>query len=312
MHEGDIEGMLKQADVRKAVIPAAGFGTRMFPASKAIRKEMFPIVDRDGLAKPAILLIVEEVISAGIERVILIVQREDLPVYESLFREPIRREWYDKLPETMRRTADRMAEIGERLQFVVQEEQDGFGHAVFSARDAVDEEPFLLMLGDHLCRSDVKESCAAQMVSAFRRHGASHQPAAVLGLIETPEAEISHFGAAAGDWIEPGRLLHVTTLMEKPTPGDARARLRMPGLPDGGYLTAFGQYVLPPRIFDHLDGLIRDGSRERGEFQLTTALDRMRAEEGLTGLIVRGKRFDIGLPAGYLSTLREWGSSVLT
>jgi len=287
--------------VRKAVIPAAGFGTRLFPASKATKKELFPIIDRDGVAKPAILLIVEEALQAGIEEVIIIVQEHDLKDFEAFFRTQITIENYNKLPANFREYAQRILEIGRRVIFVIQDMQEGFGHAVYCAREAVGEEPFLLMLGDHLYRSNGQKSCAQQLMEAYHRHGVS-----VVGLRRTPESQIANFGTVTGAWIEEGTLLNITEMVEKPTVDYARHNLNVPGLPEGEYLTFFGQYIIKPLIFKHLEEHIRNNVRERGEFQLTSALDRLRQEDGFLGLIIDGQRFDIGLPESYLETLRTF------
>jgi len=273
--------------VRKAVIPAAGFGTRLFPATKATKKELFPIVDRDGIAKPAILLIVEEVLKAGIEDVIIIVQEHDLEAF--------------KLPRHFQEYAKRILEIGQRVSFVIQRTQEGFGHAVYCAREAVGNEPFLLMLGDHLYRSNGGQSCAQQLVDAYSRHGIS-----TLGLRRTPEDQIANFGTVTGVWTDDERLLSVTEFAEKPTVDYARNNLRVAGLPGNEYLTVFGQYIIKPQIFDYLEEHVTNNVRERGEFQLTSALDRLRKEDGFLGLIVEGQRYDIGLPEYYLETLKTF------
>ena len=286
--------------VRKAVIPAAGFGTRLFPATKATKKELFPIVDRDGIAKPAILLIVEEALRAGVDEVILIVQEHDLEAFQSFFNVQVTIENYNKLPRHFQEYAQRILEIGRHVTFAIQETQEGFGHAVYCAREAVGSEPFLLMLGDHLYRSDGEKSCAQQLIGAYNQHGIS-----VLGLRRTPEDQIANFGTATGVWMEEeGRLLNVTEFAEKPTVDYARNNLRMAGLPEDEYLTVFGQYIIKPQIFDYLEEHIANNVRERGEFQLTSALDRLRQEDGFLGLIVDGQRYDIGLPEYYLETLR--------
>ena len=183
--------------VRKAVIPAAGFGTRLFPASKATKKELFPIVDRDGIAKPVILLLVEEALSAGIEEVIIIVQENDLNDFRSFFEVQVTIENYNKLPRHFQEYAQRILEIGRRVSFVTQTTQEGFGHAVYCARKAVGDEPFLLMLGDHLYRSTTDISCAQQLVAAYDEHRVS-----TLGLRSTPEAQLANFGTATGVWLE--------------------------------------------------------------------------------------------------------------
>lgn len=284
--------------VRKALIPAAGFGTRLFPASKATKKELFPVIGRDGVAKPAILLIVEEALNAGIEEVVIVVQEQDLEAFQSFFTTQVSIENFNKLPRRFQEYSRRILEIGRRVTFVTQTAQEGFGHAVYSARMAVGEEPFLLMLGDHLYHSDGPASCARQLLEAYQRSGTS-----VVGLRRTAESQIANFGTATGVWLEPQRLLNVTEFAEKPTVEYARGNLRVPGLPDGEYLTFFGEYVIGPQIFAYLEEHIRNNVRERGEFQLTSALDRLRQEEGFHGLIIDGRRFDIGLPESYLATL---------
>jgi UTP-glucose-1-phosphate uridylyltransferase/mevalonate kinase len=290
--------------VRRALIPAAGFGTRLFPATKATKKELFPVIDRDGIAKPAILLIVEEALEAGIDEVVIVVQQDDLEDFESFFAAQISIENFNKLAPRSQEYARRILEIGRRVRFVTQVAQEGFGHAVYCAREALADEPFLLMLGDHLYRSNVEASCARQLIEAYQRSATS-----VVGLRRTPEAQIQAFGTATGVWVEPGKLMNVTEFAEKPTPDYARTSLRVPGFPEGEYLTIFGQYVLKPRLFDYLEEHIHNNVRQRGEFQLTSALDRLRQEDGILGLVVDGRRFDIGLPEHYLDTLRTFAEA---
>lgn len=290
-----------QQKVRKAVIPAAGFGTRLFPASKATKKELFPIIDRDGIAKPAILLIVEEALDAGIEEVIIIVQETDLDDFRSFFTDQITIENYNKLSRPFQEYAHRILEMGRRVSFAIQTTQEGFGHAVYSVREAVGDEPFLLMLGDHIYRSTGDTSCARQLLDAYQKHGLS-----ILGLRLTPAQQISNFGTITGVWLEENTLLSVTEFAEKPNLDYARTNLRVPGLLDGEYLTVFGQYILKPQIFDFLHEHIVNNVRERGEFQLTSALDRLRQEDGFLGLVIEGRRYDIGLPDYYLETLQAF------
>ncbi len=289
--------------VRKAVIPAAGFGTRLFPASKATKKELFPIVDRDGIAKPVILLLVEEALSAGIEEVVIIVQDNDLEDFRSFFEVQVTIENYNKLPRQFQDYAQRILEIGRHVSFVTQAAQEGFGHAVYCVRQTVGNEPFLLMLGDHLYRSTMELSCAQQLVAAFDRHGVS-----TLGLRRTPEEQLANFGTATGVWLEDQRLLSVSEFAEKPTADYARHNLRVSGLPEREYLTVFGQYIIKPMLFDYLEEHIKNNVRERGEFQLTSALDRLRKEDGFLGLMVEGQRYDIGLPEYYLDTIRAFSN----
>jgi UTP-glucose-1-phosphate uridylyltransferase/mevalonate kinase len=290
-----------QQKVRKAVIPAAGFGTRLFPASKAAKKELFPIIDRDGIAKPAILLIVEEALEAGIEEVILIVQQADLDEFNSFFNKQITIENYNKLPRPFQDYSHRILDMGRRITFVIQTAQEGFGHAVYSAHEAVGNEPFLLMLGDHIYRSTGESSCARQLMDAYQKHGTS-----ILGLRLTPEEQIANFGTVTGVWIKDETVLNITEFSEKPNLDYARTNLRVPGLPGNEYLTVFGQYIIKPQLFSFLREHIENNVRERGEFQLTSALDRLRQEDGFLGLMIKGKRYDIGLPDYYLETLQAF------
>ena len=290
-----------QQQVRKAVIPAAGYGTRLFPATKATKKELFPIIDRDGIAKPAILLIVEEALQAGIEEVIIIVQENDLDDFRSFFCEQISIENYNKLPRHFQEYSRRLLEMGQHVRFAVQTAQQGFGHAVYSAAQMVGNEPFLLMLGDHIYRSETDISCARQLLDAYQRHGQS-----IVGMRRTPESEISNFGTLTGVWLEEEKLLNISEFAEKPNLDYARTNLRVSALPEGEYLTVFGQYILKPQVFDILKEFIDNNVRERGEFQLTSALDRLRQQDGFLGLVIEGTRFDIGLPDYYLETLKNF------
>ena len=284
--------------VRKAVIPAAGFGTRLFPATKATKKELFPVIDQDGIAKPAILLIVEEALAAGIEEVIIVVQENDLEDFQAFFNTQISIENYNKLSPAFKQYARRILEMGRRVTFAVQANQEGFGHAIYCTREFVGDEPFLLMLGDHIYRSTGSASCTQQVLEAYQEYGIN-----ILGLRRTSEDQIANFGTITGVWIEDQEIINITEFSEKPNLDYARNNLRVPDLPTDEYLTVFGLYVLKPKIFEFLEEQIVNNLRQHGEFQLTTALDRLRQEEGFTGVMISGNRYDIGLPAYYLETL---------
>ncbi len=288
--------------VRKAVIPAAGFGTRMFPATKAVKKELFPVIDTDGRAKPAILLIVEEAISAGIEEVCILVQTQDRDLFEEVFCTPPPIENFNKLSREQQEYCKHLAEIGNRITFLTQDTQEGFGHAVNCASEWVGNEPFMLLLGDHIYQSSTERSCAQQLVDTYEQCGHS-----VVGVMETPGEIVHQFGCIQGDWHDENRAsLDIKEFSEKPTVEYAEEKLRIEGLPEDTYLTVFGQYILSPKVFEFLQQNIDSNFRERGEFQLTSCLDRVRIEEGFTACAVRGRRFDIGNPEAYLRTLSEF------
>jgi len=240
-------------------------------------------------------------LDAGIEEIIIVVQPGDLEEFRSFFNDPVSIENFNKLPRHFQEYASRILDIGKRVTFVTQKAQEGFGHSIYCAREAVGEEPFLLMLGDHLYRSKGEKSCAAQLVEAYSQYGTS-----IIGLRSTPEELIANFGTVGGVWVDENRLLNITEFAEKPTVEYARNNLRAPGLADGEYLTVFGLYIVKPLVFEYLEEHIKNNVRERGEFQLTSALDRLRREDGFYGLVMDGKRFDIGLPDSYLESLSEF------
>jgi len=287
--------------VRKAVIPAAGFGTRLFPASKAMKKELFPIIDRDGRAKPVIMAIIEEAIRSGIEEICLIVQKDDQAIFEDFFCCPPRPENLNKLSEESRKYLHYIIELGHRISFAIQDTQDGFGHAVNCAKEWVGNEPFLLMLGDHLYASDSDVPCARQLMQIYEKTRDS-----VVGLKVTPADEIHLYGCATGIWKDEQSILSITEFIEKPSEEDAQTRLLVEGIEEGFYLSLFGQYILKPDIFKYLEENITHNLREKGEFQLTSCLDRLRQEDGFSGYIVKGRRFDVGVPDAYRQAILEF------
>lgn len=287
--------------IRKVVIPAAGFGTRLFPASKAIKKELFPIVDRDGRAKPVIQIIVEEAISAGIEEIGIVIQKPDRRLFEEFFCVPPPVENLNKLSKKDQDYNNYLLELGHKITFLIQESQEGFGHAVYCAREWVGGEPFLLLLGDHIYASDGEMTCAQQLVNVYTKLNQS-----TVGLKITPIEEIGKFGCVTGTWEEAGELLTITEFAEKPDVNYALNHLQTPGMDENQFLTLFGQYLLSPKIFEYLEEHIHSNFRERGEFQLTSCLERLRREEGVMGYIVKGRRFDIGIPEAYRKTVSEF------
>ncbi len=292
------------ARLRKAVIPAGGFGDQLFPSSKTLKKEMFPIIDRDGRAKPVIMVIVEQVLDAGIDEVGIIIQESDRELFEDFFHQRLPIEHLQKLPQEDQRYMQHIIDIGSKVSFIVQDGQQGFGHAVYSARQWVGKEPFILMLGDHLFTSETDKPCLQQLIEVYEKTGRS-----VVGLCETAEERIKQFGCATGVWENGGNLLSITEFAEKPSVEYARQHLDTQGIKDGHFLAVFGQYILTPHIFDLLEDNISRDAREKGSFQLTSCLDRLRQEEGFTGLRIQGRRFDIGNPEDYRQTLIEYQNS---
>jgi UTP--glucose-1-phosphate uridylyltransferase len=289
------------AKVRKAVITAAGKGTRQYPASTAVQKEMFPMVDRDGLTKPVIQIIGEEAIDSGIEEICIITQ----PGEESLYRD-----YFKRLDDDMVKAfrgkdwaileSEKLGAFGERLHFAEQHSPEGFGHAVYQAKKFVGDEPFLLLLGDHVYISDVKDRCARQLIKIFEQYMLD----AVTGVQPTVERQLHLFGTIRGNPIDPAKgIFKAELIIEKPSIEEAREKLATPGLPAGNYLAHFGMHVFSPRIFDSLEHLIKNNLREKGEIQLTAAQEHLRQQtEKYWAVITQGQRYDTGIPYGLMET----------
>ena len=265
--------------VRKAVIPAAGLGTRFLPATKAIPKEMLPIVD-----VPTIQYVVDEAIASGIEHVVLVTGRgKDALV-----------DYFDRAPELEQFLAEKgkddllamVRDIAEKCEVIAirQKEPRGLGHAVLAARPAVGDEPFAVLLGDDIFDAD--PPCIRQLIDVFEA-----RKQAVIALLEVSDAQTSAYGIIKGTPLAPG-LHQVEGMVEKPAPGTAPSRLAI-----------MGRYVLPPDIFP-LIAATPPG--KGGEIQLTDALDRLRAASGVIGCAFRGTRYDAGDKFGYLQANLEY------
>ena len=286
--------------IRKAVIPVAGLGTRMFPYTKAVPKTFLPVVTPEGVAKPVIQLIVEEALSAGAEEVALVIQPEDEPRFRSYFQTEVRPETVAKLSPAIRLEAERVMEIGKRLTFIPQHEAKGFGHAVLLAEKWVGNEAFLLLLGDHLFRSNDVRSVSRQVVDQFQAFGDSQS---VVGVYEETLARVKHYGTVTGEWVSEDTL-QLQKILEKPTEDEAQTYLAVTRLSKETFFCVNGVYALRPGIF----GKLREQACSSGgaEVQLTPALEALRREEGVKGLVVLGTHFDTGIPAIYAETVTRF------
>jgi UTP-glucose-1-phosphate uridylyltransferase len=186
-----------QHSVRKAIIPVAGFGTRLFPATKATRKEFFPIIDYDGLIKPALMVLLEELDKAGIEQIGLIIQGSDQEEYDRLFKRDVKLEHYRKLPQQMRDYNVKIQKIGRKITYIIQREQLGFGHAVYQVKQFAGDEPVLLALGDHIYHTENSMNCAAQVIDAYEKSGLL-----TVGVDNVTLDKVQHYGIVAGEFID--------------------------------------------------------------------------------------------------------------
>ena len=293
-------GMTKVSkSVTKAVIPAAGLGTRFLPATKATPKEMLPVVDR-----PAIQYVVEEAIRAGLNDVLMITGRNKRALEDHFDRVPVlESQLAEQGKDALLKAVEATNELGE-LHYVRQGDPKGLGHAVLRGKVHVGDEPFAVLLGDDLI--DEKEDLLSQMVEVQQATGGS-----VIALMEVPRESISAYGAAAIEAVEgQDGYVKVTGLVEKPAPEEAPSNY-----------AAIGRYVLSSKVFEVLENT----APGRGnEIQLTDALQTLAVGtgegEGVYGVVFKGRRFDTGDKLSYLKAnvilaseredlgpeLREW------
>jgi len=266
--------------VKKAVIPAAGFGTRFLPATKVVPKEMLPIVD-----KPTIQYIVEEAASAGIEEVILItrglkgsIERHFTPSIE--LENYLRNKGEKNLLQMIQEITDRV-----KLVFVRQKEPLGLGHAILCARKEVGQEPFAVLLGDDLI--DAPIPCIRQMIDRYERWGG-----ALIAIQKVPRSETHLYGIIEGKKIE-DRIHRIENMIEKPEKGKAPSSYAI-----------IGRYVLPPEIFGILKNVSPD---HRGEIQLTHGLRELKKKIPVFGYEFIGNRYDAGDKIGFLQANISYG-----
>ncbi len=279
--------------VRKAVITAAGRGAVPGPAADALPGAMLPVVDRDGLLKPAIQVIAEEAIESGIEEIGVIVAPGDEALFRRCFGGAGGVPGGVRAPDEQGR---RLADIARRTRFAVQPRPDGYGHAVWCAREFVGDEPFLLLVGDHLYVSNEERRCSKQVLDLAVQEGC-----AVAAVQATREHLIHRYGTVAGRRLAGhANVFQIEQVIEKPTPSTAELRLHVPGLRVGHYLCFFGMHVLTPTIFEILDRDVREDRRERGRIELTPALQELAGRERYLAVQTHGRRYDIGVKYGLI------------
>lgn len=288
-----------QQKIKKAIIPVAGFGTRLYPATKALKKSFFPILDKDGILKPVLLILLEQLEEAGIEKVCLVIGEGEQEVYEEFFT-PVSKEYYDKLPDDKKAYDDLLARMGKKITYVVQRERRGFGHAVYQCRDFAKEDPVLLLLGDMIYRSSTNDNCMTQMVKAYEKYGLP-----VISMHKVAKNDVVHYGIMHGQWENPEEsILKLDEIKEKPPVAYAEDHLSVKTKDaKENYYAVFGQYVLTKEVFEALKENIDSNKQESGEIQLTGALETVRSRIGMMGYVVSGKSYDVGLPDKYYDTM---------
>jgi UTP--glucose-1-phosphate uridylyltransferase len=271
------------ASVRKAVIPAAGLGTRFLPATKAMPKEMLPVVD-----KPAIQYVVEEAVNVGLSDVLMITGRNKRALEDHFDRVPALEAMLEAKGDTTKLESIQAASNLGDIHYVRQGDPKGLGHAVLRAKQHVGYEPFAVLLGDDLI--DARDELLSTMIEVQAKTGGS-----VVALIEVEPSQISSYGCADIEELDGESYVRVRHLVEKPEPHEAPSNLAL-----------IGRYVLHPAVFEVLEGT---EPGRGGEIQLTDALQELAAGDaeghGVYGVVFRGRRYDTGDKLSYLKACVE-------
>ncbi len=263
--------------IRKAVIPAAGFGTRFLPATKAQPKEMLPIVDT-----PTIQLVVEEAVESGITDILMVIGKSKRAIEEHFDRNfELERELAEKGKTELLDSVQRVSNMA-NIHFIWQKELNGLGDAVSYARNHIGNEPFALLLGDTILESHSGVPVTRQLMDASRKHGGS-----VVALEEVPMEKVNRYGVLDGEVLDDG-VYRVKDFIEKPEPDEAPSNLAFAG-----------RYVFMPDIFDFL---IQTARGKNNEIQLTDAMRSMARSRPMFGTRIDGKRHDIGNKLDFIKT----------
>lgn len=261
--------------IKKAVIPAAGLGTRFLPATKAMPKEMLPILD-----KPTIQYIVEEAYRAGIEDIIIVTGKHKRAIEDHFDNQvELENNLKEKGKTDLLEKVQRSTHLA-NVFYVRQREQKGLGHAIWTARQFIGNEPFAVLLGDDIVESDTP--AIKQLMDVYDETGKS-----VIGVQTVPEKETHRYGIVKPEKRN-GRLYEVEKFVEKPAPGTAPSNLAI-----------MGRYVLTPEIFDYLSTQDKGSG---GEIQLTDAIERLNHDDEVFAYDFEGQRFDVGEKIGFVKT----------
>lgn len=265
--------------IKKAIIPAAGLGTRFLPATKAMPKEMLPIVD-----KPTIQYIIEEAVASGIEDIIIVTGKGKRAIEDHFDKAPeLEQNLIDKEKFDLLNKVQYSSDLA-NIHYIRQRDPRGLGHAVWCARHFVGNEPFAVLLGDDIVQSNVP--CLKQLINQYEEKHAS-----VIGVQQVPMDETNRYGIIDYD-SEEGKLYQVKKLVEKPNIDQAPSNLAI-----------MGRYVLTPEIFDYLE---KHEVGAGGEVQLTDAIEKLNEKQQVYALDFDGERYDVGEKLGFVKTTIEF------
>lgn len=295
----------KKIGIRKAIIPVAGFGTRMYPVTRGIKKEFCPVVDKDGLVKPGILILLEELDSIGIEEICIILKHDELQYYTDFFFKTLSNEHFCKLPDNMKNYELKIQKIAQKLTFAYQDEPLGFGHAVYQSKNFAGNDPVLLLLGDTIYESDTEFPCTKQLIDNYDKSGLP-----MIGLVKINLDMVNTYGVFSGNWLNNYEdIMQITKVYEKPTPEYAKQNLCTKKADDSeNYYGAFGCYIITKDVFDRLGYAIENNIvNSKKEIELTEALEFVQKNKGMLGFVPKGKSYDLGNSKAYRNAISNFG-----
>lgn len=290
----------KTKPITKAIIPLAGNGTRMYPITKIMKKAFLPIIDEDGICKPCIMSLLEELDNAGIEKICLIIDKEDQKEYDKFFNEPLSDEVSCKLSPKLLEYENRIHRIGRKLTYVYQKEKLGLGHAVSLCNKFANGDNVLLVLGDQIYKSNNGKSCTSQLLDFFEKN-----EQLMVSVFNVPLESVSKYGILTGKIEKNDNYFYVDKMTEKPEPSFAEEYLYTSNNSKKEYYSVFGEYILTSDVFKILDEHIHNNVLENNEFQITSALDEVREKNGMLAFIPDGIMLDLGNVESYKNTLIE-------
>lgn len=291
--------------IRKAVIPVAGYGTRLYPATRMMKKDFFPMVDKDGRVKPVILILLEELVASGIEEICIVLgSEEERREYADFFETRLPDVHYGRLKKELRDYEEQILRIGKRLHYVYQSEKRGFGHAVYQSAEFAGNDPVLLLLGDTLYESNGSKPCVLQFIEEYEKYS---KP--MVSIHPIPLTDVSHYGIITGYWENREQtVLNMTRFCEKPTIHHAEVNLPVK-MSDGTnrFYSVFGQYILTPEVYAQLREDIEHQTDPGKEIELTSALEKVRSKGGMMGVVLNGRMFDMGKPDAFRNAVANYG-----
>lgn len=283
---------MKKHIIKKAIIPLAGYGTRMYPLTKCIKKAFLPVY-RDKILEPLIIHLLVELNKADIEEIALVISKNEKESYEEVFKEP-NQKIYEKLSPKAKKYEEILEKISKKIKYIEQEEPLGFGHAVYLTKEFAENEPVLLLLGDTVYSSKQQLSCTDQLLNQYDQYQQT-----MISLKEIQLSEVKYYGVSKGK-IE-NDIVDIEKIIEKPSIQKTKKELLINKKIYGN----FGQFIVTNEIYEILDKMVKQNITSNGEIQLTDAYSELVKKHTIKGVIIDGNSYDLGNMNSYQKYLSK-------